>query len=152
VRLRKTSRLYPGFRNASVLGCLKSLSSYSEGINPWLPPPPPPRSFGIIGLGRNSSQIFEFKGLIRKIFRNKDLGCQRALKIGLGAASRAVLVDGYTSKLPQSDLYRHARRVLSQWISITDGCDERGNVPSFHGLPVPGLPYFEYVVFTAARH
>ena len=46
--------------------------------------PLPPRSIGLIGLGRNSSQIFEFKGLIRKIFRNKDLGCQRALKMGLG--------------------------------------------------------------------
>jgi hypothetical protein len=31
------------------------------------------RSFRIIGLGENSRKIFEFKGLIRKIFRNKDL-------------------------------------------------------------------------------
>ena len=31
------------------------------------------RSFRIIGLAKNSRQIFEFKGLIRKIFRNKDL-------------------------------------------------------------------------------
>src|SRR5208283_5413258 len=30
-------------------------------------------SFKIIGLGKNYRQIFEFKGLIRKIFRNKDL-------------------------------------------------------------------------------
>jgi len=27
-----------------------------------------------MGLGGNSRKIFEFKGLIRKIFRNKDLG------------------------------------------------------------------------------
>src|SRR5208283_4492671 len=31
------------------------------------------RSFRIIGLAKNSRQIFEFKRLIRKIFRNKDL-------------------------------------------------------------------------------
>jgi hypothetical protein len=30
-------------------------------------------SFIIIDLGENSRKIFEFKGLIRKIFRNKDL-------------------------------------------------------------------------------
>jgi len=37
-----------------------------------------------MGLGGNYRQIFEFKGVIRKIFRDKGLGCQRALKIGLG--------------------------------------------------------------------
>jgi len=42
---------------------------------------------------------------------------------GFGAASRAVLVDGYTSKLPQSDLYRHALRVLCQWISNNYDCN-----------------------------
>src|ERR1035437_9054240 len=35
--------------------------------------PPPPLSSGIIELGGNSRKIFEFKGLIWKIFRNKDL-------------------------------------------------------------------------------
>ncbi len=30
-------------------------------------------------------------------------------------------MDGRASKLPQSDLYGYARRVLSQWISIRDG-------------------------------
>ena len=34
-------------------------------------------------------------------------------------------MDGYTSKLPQSDLYRLARRVLSQGISLTVDCDEK---------------------------
>jgi hypothetical protein len=43
-----------------------------------------PRSFGIMELGKKSRKIFEFKGLICKIFRNKDLACQRALKMGLG--------------------------------------------------------------------
>jgi hypothetical protein len=32
------------------------------------------RPFRIIDLWRNSFQIFGFKGVIRKIFRNKDLG------------------------------------------------------------------------------
>src|SRR5216684_5136116 len=31
-----------------------------------------------------TTQIFELKGLICKIFRNKDLAPQRALKMGLG--------------------------------------------------------------------
>ena len=44
---------------------------------------------------------------------------------GFGAASRCVLVDGHSSKLPQSDLYRRAGWGLCQWISITDGCDEK---------------------------
>src|SRR5208282_1528587 len=46
--------------------------------------PPPPRSFGIKELGSNSSKIFDFKGLIGKIFRNKDLAIQIALKMTLG--------------------------------------------------------------------
>src|SRR5271157_6333419 len=46
--------------------------------------PPSPRSFGIIGLGGKSRQVFGFKGLIGKVSRNKDLACQRALKMGLG--------------------------------------------------------------------
>ncbi len=32
------------------------------------------RSFRIIGLGEDSRKVFEFKRLIRKVFRNKDLG------------------------------------------------------------------------------
>ncbi len=46
--------------------------------------PPPPRCFGIIELGRNSRKIFGFKGVIGKIFRNKDLALQIALKMTLG--------------------------------------------------------------------
>jgi hypothetical protein len=42
------------------------------------------RSFKIIDLEKNSRKIFEFKGLICKIFRNKDLALPRALKMGLG--------------------------------------------------------------------
>ena len=34
--------------------------------------PPPPGLYGIIGLQPKTLKIFEFKGLIGKIFRNKD--------------------------------------------------------------------------------
>jgi hypothetical protein len=58
---------------------------------------------------------------------NQRLNLSKSAENGFGAVSRAVLVDGYTSELPQSDLYRHgcARRVLSQWISISGGSDEK---------------------------
>src|SRR5271157_2552873 len=36
--------------------------------------PPSPRSIGIMGLGGKSRQVFGFKGLIGKVFRNKGLG------------------------------------------------------------------------------
>jgi hypothetical protein len=62
------------------------------------------RSIRIMVLGKNSRQIFGFKRLIRKVFRNKDLSCQRRLKMVLGAASRCV-VNGRTLKLPQSELH-----------------------------------------------
>jgi hypothetical protein len=45
-------------------------------------------------LDKNSSKIFEFKGLIRKIFRNKDLSPKNPAKNGFGAASGYVLLDG----------------------------------------------------------
>jgi len=50
--------------------------------------PSPPWSIGIIDLEAKISQIDEFKGLIRKILWNKDLGCQRALKMDLGQLPR----------------------------------------------------------------
>jgi hypothetical protein len=107
-------------RNASVLGCLKSLSSYSEGINPCLLPPPP-RSIGIIGLGRNSSQIFEFKGLIRKIFRNKDLGCQRALKMGLGQLRGASWLTDTPRNCPnQISIVTHDGAYVNGFYATTD--------------------------------
>src|SRR5208282_620489 len=46
--------------------------------------PPSPLSIGIMGLGRKSRQIFGFKGLIGKVFRNKHLAPQIALKMALG--------------------------------------------------------------------
>jgi hypothetical protein len=48
----------------------------------------------------NSRKIFEFKRLIWKIFRNKDLARTKPLKMALGQASRAVLEDGLTSSGP----------------------------------------------------
>jgi len=50
----------------------------------WGGYPPPPLAFGIIGLGGKSRKIFEVKGLIGKIFRNKDLAPQKVLKMDLG--------------------------------------------------------------------
>ena len=44
---------------------------------------------------------------------------RKSAENGLGAVSRAVLIDGYASEPLQSDPYRYrcARRALSQWIS-----------------------------------
>jgi hypothetical protein len=58
------------------------------------------RSFGIIELGGKSRQIFGYKGLICKIFRNKDLRLSKSAENGFGAASRSVLGDGHTSDCP----------------------------------------------------
>ena len=85
--------------------------------------PPSPRYIGIIGLGRDSREIFEFKGLIRKIFWNKELGCQRALKMGLGQLRGPSWLTGTPRNCPnQISIVAHDG-VLCQWISITD--DER---------------------------
>src|SRR5271157_2098273 len=62
----------------------ESVNSLGNNQLVWVGVPPSPRSFGIIGLGGKSRQVFGFKGLIGKVSRNKDLACQRALKMGLG--------------------------------------------------------------------
>jgi hypothetical protein len=51
-------------------------------------------------LRKNFRQIFGFKGLIRKIFRNKDLSCQRALKMGWGSFE-GNLRDRHTAGYPK---------------------------------------------------
>jgi hypothetical protein len=38
-------------------------------------PPTPPPTIGITELQAKTTKIFEFKGVIRKIFRNKELAC-----------------------------------------------------------------------------
>ena len=88
---------------------------------------PPLPLIGIIELQAKTLKILEFKGPVAKIFRNKDLSCQRAMKMVLGQFRGAVLVDRRASKLPQSESlrYRCALRFLSQWISITSGFDEK---------------------------
>ncbi|MGD0793608.1 MAG: hypothetical protein ABR920_17735, partial [Terriglobales bacterium] len=53
----------------SLYSCLFTL----KVLTLVLPNPPSPRSFGIIGLGGNSRQVFEFKGLIGKVFHNQRL-------------------------------------------------------------------------------
>ena len=80
-------------------------------------PPPSFGSFGIKDLGGGSRQVFGFKGLAGKVFKKQKLRLSRSAENGFGAVSRAVLVDGRASKLPQSDLYGRALRVLSQRIS-----------------------------------
>src|ERR1035441_4380689 len=86
---------------------------------------PSHRAFGIIDLGRNSRQVFGFKGLTGKVFWNKDLSCQRALKMGFGAASRAVF--GYGAHLKTAPI----RGILSHgadWESVMAVqmiCDEK---------------------------
>src|SRR6266849_8239417 len=56
----------PGISSLFALGLLTSIV---RGIHP-----PLPRSCGIIELGRKFRQVFGFKGLVGKVFRNKDLG------------------------------------------------------------------------------
>src|SRR5580698_4651632 len=83
-------------------------------------------SIGIMVLGENFRQIFGFKRLIRKVFRNKDLFCQRTLKTVLGQL-RGVSWNGHSSKLPQSELYlrtlvgcKSTNFVVSRFISVVD--------------------------------
>ena len=58
-----------------------------------------------------------------KVLRNKDLAPKRALKTALGQFRGPSCWT--TSKLPQSDFNFRARRVLSQFISVTGGCDKK---------------------------
>ena len=88
-----------------------------------------PPSFGIKDLEGSTRQVFGFKGLAAKVFKNQRLNLSKSAENGFGAVSRSVFVDRRASKLPQSDLYRHAPRGLSQSVSITDGCDEKGVCP-----------------------
>src|SRR5713101_699153 len=105
----------------SLIGLAYSCSTYSWHVNQlvwWVPPPPwLVESWSCI-LFR--LQNIEYTGLIRKIFRNKDLKARnghriqlvaqgkcylpsyyfKELKTGLGAASQAVSGDGRTSTLP----------------------------------------------------
>src|ERR1019366_1595326 len=88
------------------------------GMRPVCTPPgtPPPLPLiGIIELQAKTLKIFEFKGPIVKIFRNKDLRLSKSAEMGLGQFRGPSWWTG--SELPQSDLYRRAPRVLSQWIS-----------------------------------
>jgi hypothetical protein len=88
---------------------------------------PPLPLIGIIELRAKILKILEFKGPIVKIFRNKDLSCQRALKIGLGQLRGPSLWTDAPRNCPNQNLYRYrcALRFLSQWISITGGFDEK---------------------------
>jgi len=54
-----------------------------------------------------------------KVFRNKDLAYQRALKMVLGQLRESSCFGGRASKLPQSEVYCYARWVVSQSVSET---------------------------------
>src|SRR6266849_7564867 len=104
--------------------------------------PPSPGLFGIIELqgylytwhtcSRVSSiylplqaktlKIFEFKGLIVKIFRIKDLAPRRALKMALGQL-RGLGRRAHLS-LPQSSGHFRTRWGWMSVTGITAGCDE----------------------------
>src|ERR1035437_2551682 len=108
---------------------------YSVGINQLVLAPPSPRSFGIIELGGKSRQVFGFKGLIGKVFRNKDLICQIALKMGLGQLRGPSWLTGAPLTTPiRSSLSR-----MAGWMSVMDGpdvCDERGGSSDCRKRPV----------------
>lgn len=91
-----------------------------------VPPPNPPGLLESKTSEEAAARSLGLKDLQLKSLKINKLNCQIALKIGLGRFRGPSLIDGYTSEPPQSDLYRHAQRVLSQWISITGGCDEQG--------------------------
>lgn len=59
--------------------------------------PHPPRSVGIIALAKNSRKIFEFKELIGKIFRTKELAAHFAPLTNFGGQDE--LAPGASSSL-----------------------------------------------------
>jgi hypothetical protein len=64
--------------------------------------PLPPRSFGIMGLGNNSRQVFGFKGLAGKVFINHRFSSRAGTENGLGQLRAASQADELSSALPQS--------------------------------------------------
>jgi hypothetical protein len=65
-------------------------------------------------------QSLEQKDFIVKVLGNKELNCQRALKIALGQLRGASIVGERSSKLPQSEVYFPAWGWLSQFISLDE--------------------------------
>jgi len=59
----------------------------------WVGVPPFFRSFGIKDLGGGARQVFGFKGLAGKVFKNQRLRLPKSAQNGFGAVSRTVLVD-----------------------------------------------------------
>ena len=125
------------------------------------PYPPISRSLGIKDLGGGSRQVFGFKGLARKVFKNQRLsersfappphraksgraGDPGPLRISAAGSplrlrSGSRPLNASTSELPQPDLYlyRCARGALSQWISITGGSDEKSQRLSNQANKIP---------------
>src|SRR5512146_2180948 len=69
------------------------VQSVRDVPGPYRVPLPPPRFFGISGLGRNCRQIFDVKELTRKILKNKRLKTPQAAEFPAalrGSASLSV--------------------------------------------------------------
>ena len=69
----------------------------------------------ITGLAGNSRKIFGFKGLIWKIFRNKDLGATFWVSVGISAAGLRLLFASFSvvrSARPLDKLWLENRSVL----------------------------------------
>jgi len=90
-----------------------------------------PRSFGIIELDKKSGKIFEFKGLICKIFRNKDLAAPSYHLFGRRRRNAAVLslqpplrISMTNRKEKRCGSGPHPLRVYSFIISISTCCPD----------------------------
>ena len=101
----------------------------SKVITKWYGSGTPPFfwSFGIKDLGGGSRQVFGFKGLAGKVFKNQRLNLSRSGENGVWGSFEGHLDSGTDLETapvrPHS--YRGARWVLSQWISSADGGDQK---------------------------
>ncbi len=89
-----------------------------------MPPRPIPRNTAY-GLRRKSPQVFGFKGVASKVFESQRLRLSKSAENGFGAVSRAVLVCDVPQNCPNQISIVARGWVLSQWISTTNGCDEK---------------------------
>jgi hypothetical protein len=76
-------------------------------------------SFGIKDLGGGSRQVFGFKGLAGKVFKNQRLRLSKSAENGFGAASRVVLVD-WLETAPIRSLWSRAAGLKSMFFHECD--------------------------------
>src|ERR1700692_3014319 len=102
------------------LGRIPAPSCYSRFGTPYLLPstggyPPSPLSIGISGLGGNSRQIFEFKGLIAKIFENQRLRGDASVRSGLWRLRSRSRLSNSWRKTDVSRGLRARQRLVLEW-------------------------------------